>query len=388
MSGVGYRGGGAITVIIGAVRRLFHSPSPTAPLTEVAVESLADLRQESGFLWLDVEGVDPEQARQLGTELGLDLASLEETLDTILLTTVEDHRDHLYTSLLSVATGADNRLALVEIGAFIGNRMLVTFHDSPVPAITWMMENASEPFTSDLSSPAHLAGYLARLGGRRLAQLVDELISRIDGLEAAAISADPRTLPEVYALRRDAVLLSRAVGPQRQVLQELSLSESSIVDGPSARSFDNVYNHYTRIADALGGALSLLDSTLETYRGAVADHTNEIVRVLTVFSATLLPLALIAGIWGMNLNSLPATTSRWGFVILLAAMLLLAVGLWAYFARRGFVGAPRLKELPRSVGIGLFQVGVAPLKVIASGIETTVRTVGGRRTLQPDDAED
>ena len=123
--------------------------------------------------------------------------------------------------------------------------------------------------------------------------------------------------------------------------------------------------------------MQLLGSMLETHRSATADQTNEIVRVLTVFSAVMLPLGLIAGIWGMNFNRIPASAQEWGFWALLALMAAIAVGLWVYFARRGFVGAPRLREVPKAVGLGLIQVGTAPIKVVAGGIETTRRLVTG-----------
>jgi len=112
----------------------------------------------------------------------------------------------------------------------------------------------------------------------------------------------------------------------------------------------------------------------------VADQTNEIVRVLTVFAAVMLPLWLIAGMWGMNFVNIPGAEERWGFWIHVGAMALFALGLWLYFAQRGFVGAPRLRDLPKAAGLGLIQVGVAPIKVVAGSIESTMRFVGLRES--------
>ena len=63
----------------------------------------------------------------------------------------------------------------------------------------------------------------------------------------------------------------------------------------------------------LDASRALLSGVGETYRGVVAERTNEVMKVLTVFSAILLPLALITGIWGMNFFDLPWAESRWGF---------------------------------------------------------------------------
>ncbi len=157
---------------------------------------------------------------------------------------------------------------------------------------------------------------------------------------------------------------------------ELATLTHPVLDDDARGFFDRLYEHHSRLGETLDGARVLLNSVVETYRGAVADQTNEIVRVLTVFSAIMLPLSLIAGAWGMNFVDIPGGEEPWGFWILLAVMLLVGVGFWVYFARRGFVGAPRLRDLPKSVGLGLVQVGVAPIKLVSSGIGTTVREIG------------
>jgi hypothetical protein len=68
---------------------------------------------------------------------------------------------------------------------------------------------------------------------------------------------------------------------------------------------------------------------------------------------------------------------------MVGGMALFAVGLWVYFSRRGFVGAPRLSELPKAVGLGLIQVGTAPVKAIASGVGTGIQYLDPRRQQNP-----
>jgi len=62
---------------------------------------------------------------------------------------------------------------------------------------------------------------------------------------------------------------------------------------------------------------------------------------------------------------------------LLANVAILAAGLWFYFGRKRFVGTPRLSELPKAVGLGIYQVGTAPIRVVADGIGSTIRLVAG-----------
>lgn len=345
-------------------------------MAEVPTEDFEALLGGPGFVWLDLIGEDPASIREVGLVLDLDESTVQEAAEESLRPRVDQHPDYLFVVLNGIAIGESGRLRSRELDMFIGRRFLLTIQQAASPAVEAVQEQLTTAPASEPSSPAQVAAAIGMLASRRLIPLVEALETRIDDLEDLAFQADPRTLTDVHALRRDTILLRRIVGPQLEVFGDLARMTHPALDKRAARAFDATHEHHSRVSDYLDGARVMLGSVLETYRGAVADQTNEIVRVLTVFSATLLPLSLIAGIWGMNFSNLPGSHANWGFYILIGAMLLVAVGFWIYFSRRGFVGAPRLKELPRSVGLGLVQIGTAPIRVVAGGVESTVRTVG------------
>jgi magnesium transporter len=216
-----------------------------------------------------------------------------------------------------------------------------------------------------IGGPPGIAAAIAEASSRRYLPLLDALDERIEAMEEDAIAGDPSILGDSQALRRDVILLRRTLGPQREVVLNLSRSISPLFSDETRRSFADVYDHYFRLVESLDAARALLGGVMETYRGAVAERTNEVMKVLTVFSAVLLPLGLIAGLWGMNFADVPGSGWRWGFVGLLGIMATIAVGLWVYFARRGFVGGPKLRDLPKAVGLGLVHVGTAPLRAVA-----------------------
>jgi magnesium transporter len=69
---------------------------------------------------------------------------------------------------------------------------------------------------------------------------------------------------------------------------------------------------------------------------------NEIMKLLTVFTAIFIPLSLIAGIYGMNFNparspwNMPELNWIWGYPFALGLMVATAVGMLYYFRRRGW----------------------------------------------------
>lgn len=332
--------------------------------------------REGEWIWVDVVGEDADTVRQLGRTFGLDPAAVEESFVETNLPLVEEHLDDIFVVLHGFSTGGQ-RLSTPEIDVFIGTRFLITVRDGPRGSIEMTKERMTEEGGLPVSSPASLLGFMALIAGRRYAPLILELERQADALEEMAIQGDPQTVVEVHALRRDVIYLRRALGPQFEAYEDLSESTHPAMDDDARQMFARVALQHQRSLAALEAGRALLNSVIETYRGAVADQTNEIVRVLTVFSAIVLPLTLIAGLWGMNFVEIPGAEIEWGFWGLVGIMAVLVVGIWTYFSRRGFIGAPRLRELPRSVGLGLFSIGTAPIRVVAGGIRSLGRSDEG-----------
>jgi len=131
----------------------------------------------------------------------------------------------------------------------------------------------------------------------------------------------------------------------------------------------------------------VLGAVLETYRSTVAERTNEVMKVLTVFTAILLPLSLVAGIYGMNFAHMPELRWRLGYLWALAVMLVVALALWVYFARRGFVGGPRIGQAPRVVGKGLADLVRLTIKPV-TGVAGLITGRPGRNDRKAGEGHD
>ncbi len=345
------------------------------PLVEHSVNELNTLMAGPGYIWLDLLGESPQAIRALADRFDLDRSSIEEAIDISLLPRMDEHDRYVFLVLEGLIVGSGERLDTSEIDIFIGERFLITIHRDSFPAIEWCQAPENTASTTGLETPARVAAFLAQLGTRRYLPLIEALDDRVDVLEDMALASDPRTLSEVHALRRDVGLLRRSIAPQRDVFNELAESMHPVIDDGAARAFDRVFDHHLKIVDSLDGARNLLASVLETHRGAVADQTNQIVRILTVFSAVLLPMSVISGMWGMNFVDIPFADERWGFLVLVGTMVLLGIGLWLYFSRLRFISGPKLSELPKAVGLGLLQIGVLPIKVVSTGVKHVGRIV-------------
>lgn len=352
---------------------------PTAGATESVAAPPSD-----GWVWVDLAGESPESVVAACDTLGVPPALVDEALAAASLPMLEEHRDLIYVVLNILHTDPSGRIVPNEVDIFLGPDYVLSIHDGAMASSRSLMEKLDQGLGLTAPTPSGLLAHLAMSGSRRLPVLIDQLEVELDSIEELAMRADARALNQVYALRRDVIVLRRVLLPQRQIYDELAEERHPLIDEESRRELERVVDYQTQILESLEAARSLLGSVLETYRGAVADQTNEIVRVLTVFSAILLPLGVISGIFGMNFVEIPLAKEPMGFWITVGAMALIALSLWLYFGLRRFVGTPRLSELPRAVGLGIYHVGTAPIRVVADGIESTFRYVTGAPAEETD----
>jgi len=108
--------------------------------------------------------------------------------------------------------------------------------------------------------------------------------------------------------------------------------------------YRDVYDHLVRVVDLAENYRDLISGSLEAYLSVVSNRLNEIMKVLTIFSAVMLPLTFIAGVYGMNFDNMPELHSRYGYYAAWVIMLAVAVGMLLFFKKRGWIGGGSDKE--------------------------------------------
>ncbi len=322
-----------------------------------------------GWFWLDVVGPTADVANDLARRFELDRVTRDDIIEPQ-FPKFEDLEDHLVIVVHALAADAEV-VRTVEIDVLVADRWIVTVHAEPLRSIDHLQGRLLRPsFAAD--DPFHLACRLVELVGERYLPILDEIDIQVLDLEDDAVEGDPSVLPDIHALRRDIAVLRRILAPQRRMVELLSRRRPhALHDGVSeraSRDLADAVDHHVRLIESLDAAHQMVATLVDTYRGAAAEQMNEVMKVLTVFSAIFMPLTLIAGIYGMNFERMPELDEPWGYGTALGAMAILGTGLWVYFVRRGFIGGPRLQDLARPakaagrVGRGLASAATLPIR--------------------------
>lgn len=326
------------------------------------------------WLWLDISGEEVADLARITASFEFDSLALEDALADSHIPMFDDYGAYLFVVLHGLA-GNEDRLATGEVDAFLGSDYLVTVHSGSA-SVDWLLEQVGDGTIATSDGPDGLLALIADVQSRRLLRVVDALDEAMFSVEERAISGDASVLADIQSLRRDTTLLRRTVSPLRDVLSDLSNSESELLGIASRRRFDSAYDHVNRLVEGVDTARVLIAASLDTYRSTVAERTNDVMRVLTVYSALLLPLTLIVGLYGMNFTNMPELQWRNGYFWLLGAMAVLATGQWVYFLRRGFIGRPSARILGRPASL-LAQVAKLPLQPAIALVALARRPTNG-----------
>ena len=139
------------------------------------------------------------------------------------------------------------------------------------------------------------------------------------------------------ALRRSVARLKRISARQLEVLYRISHGEFPQIPEQVLPFYRDVHDHLLRISDLSETYRDLVSGLFDIHFSVTANKTNDIIKFLTIFSAIILPLSLIAGIYGMNFDNMPELHSRYGYFITLGLMFIVGVGLLFYFWRKGWI---------------------------------------------------
>jgi magnesium transporter len=139
---------------------------------------------------------------------------------------------------------------------------------------------------------------------------------------------------QILASRARAGRIRRILTSQLAVMQRLSRGEFALISEPNRIYFRDIYDHLVRIDLALEGLREDAEVALSTYLSAVNNRLSEVMKVLAVVSALMLPGTLITGVFGTNFDNVPGLHSNWGFLIMIVSMAAIAVGMAIFFRRR------------------------------------------------------
>ena len=307
------------------------------------------LADQNNVVWVDLMGESAEQVEEAKDVLlnifAFHRLTIEDCIETRNQPKVEAFTKYLYFIVHGIKPGetGPSNFATKELDGYLGSNFVVTFHVQRFRSIkTVKQQIRSSTFICERGAAYLLHHILDELIDLYM-PIVDDFDNAINDLEERVFDMRRSTnaiLGEIMALRRSVARLRRISARQLDVLYRLSHGEFPIIPEQLLPFYRDVHDHLVRITDLAEGYRDLVSGLFDIHFAVVANRANDVMKTLAVVSAIILPLSLIAGIYGMNFENMPELKSPSGYFITLCIMAVMTILLLIYFWKLGWIFQP------------------------------------------------
>src|SRR3954462_6641001 len=307
------------------------SPEPNVEVTE-----------HGGLRWINIERPRPVDRAWLEEHFEFHPLDYEDVGSRNQRPKIDEYEDYLFIVLyFPVFDKAVGRLNAAELDMFVGPDFLITLPNTPIPPVEYLFERcrASEEVRQALLSKG--AGYL-------LYKIVDDSFDycfpmlRKIGNKLERVEEDifegrsEEVVRDISNSKQEIINFRKVIRPQRAVLRDLERTKQRYLADDLEIYFDDIVDASESIWDMLENFKEVVDALEDTNESVLSHRVNEVLRVLTSFSVVILPLTLIASIWGMNVG-VPGEGDPADFWVILGGMVLVLVAMVGYFRKRGWL---------------------------------------------------
>lgn len=308
---------------------------------EKQVESLDEIPQhvpDGTVIWVNIYGLqDTELAAKAGEYFSISPLELEDILNTDQRPKVAENDKSLTFFLKMLEYHPENeRVSGDQVTIVLRDKAVITFQEKPahyfesvrdrIRAGKGRIRNAGADYLAYALIDTLVDGYIhciERLG-LNLEEMEDEVLH------------DPgkSTIEKIFRFKTNISFLRKSIFPLREIMLFLNKTETNLIQKRSVHFLKDLSDLTTQALEAVDIYYNMANDYLNIYHSNIANRTNEVMKVLTIFASIFIPLTFIAGVYGTNFDHLPELHYRYSYFIMLGVMLVIALIMLFYFIRK------------------------------------------------------
>jgi len=289
--------------------------------------------------WVNIESPAEQEIEYLAQNYSFHPLDLDDCLSRIQRPKIDEYKDYLFLVFHFPVFDTKSRVTTPsQLSVFIGEKYLITLHKGELKPLVKLFKECQIDEESRQEYFSQGSGFLLYRIIDRLVDYCLPILNKIyDNTEAVEddIFSDRKsgTVKEISMLRRDIISFRRIIWPMRAVIGSLEPKMRRFVKQDMEVYFGDMTDHVDKIWDALDEYKEIIEGLDDTYNSLATNRTNEVMRMLTIIATILLPITVVASIFGMNIPLGPFEVSGYSFLYV-ALICLAIIGGMLYFFRR------------------------------------------------------
>jgi magnesium transporter len=292
----------------------------------------------SGLTWVNVVAADVGTAQELAERFGWHPLDVEDVVSKRQRPKVDDYEDEGYLFAVLHFPFYDKtvqRLNAAELDIFIGHDYVVTIPNRELHPVTRLFARCEE----DERLREQL---FARGSGRLLYEILDDLFDycfpildkiahKLDGIEDEMFEGrSQEVVRDISNVKQEIISYRKIIKPERSTLRVLERRVENFLPEELEEYFDDIVDAAERIWDLLDNYKEVVEALESTNESVISHRQNDVLRLLTVISVTILPLTFVTGLFGMNVLY-PGEGTEAGFWAIVAALVVVGAAMLGFF---------------------------------------------------------
>ncbi len=293
-----------------------------------------------GITWHDDPNPKESDIRSLQEKYGFHELDIEDCLSEHERPKVEEYDQYLFLVFhIPYIHQRSRRVLKEEVNIFLGQDFIITLHQGKISILDTMWTQLKDSHAKRTEYLEHGTGFflyeLMSAFFDEVFPLVDNVHKDLRRIEDELFESDEEVdlLRDVMILKRNIITMRSILLPQRTLIATLEHKNKKFVSDELALYFDDILDAIERQWSLLDTAKEMSEALQDTHETWLGHKTNEVIRVLTIFSVIMLPLTFLTGLYGMNVG-LPYQNDPLVFIGILFLMVMCATSLVLYFARK------------------------------------------------------
>ncbi|MEM9984291.1 MAG: magnesium/cobalt transporter CorA [Bacteroidota bacterium] len=308
---------------------------PLEETTNLSIPQLQEFPKEAHTAWINIDGIhEVELIKAVGLHFGLHPLTQEDIANTEQRPKSEEFEDYLFVLIKMISY--DHNLETInieQVSLVLTQHVVITFQEETEDVFDPLRERLRVPGTRLRRHEAdYLLFALLDVVVSNYFYVVEQLNEALVKLEAEIVKGiDQEALQDMQRYRNSLQAMEKAIFPLREVVSYIMRCDSHLLQSQTRMYFQELQDQVHQVSDAITSFRDSLNNLQNLYLALASQKTNEVMKVLTVFSTIFLPLSFLTGIYGMNFEVMPELHWEQGYYVLWGFNLLLILGMLIYF---------------------------------------------------------
>jgi magnesium transporter len=323
-------------------------------------QDIADPDQLREFLgkwpvvWVDVVGLGSEATlRAIAQIFHIHPLALEDIVHVHQRAKIDVYDENIYI-VMRIPDDSHEQIS-EQFSLVLGTNFLLTFQERPGDCFDLVRTSirVKDSATRHGNHADYLAYRLIDAAIDAYFPVLETVGDHLDELDdPAAIEHTQTAFGKLHVVRREILMLRRAIWPLRDAISSLRTETTPFISDSTRVYLRDCYDHAVQLLDLMESYRDIAGDVRDYYLSTISNRMNEVMKTLTVISTIFLPITFLAGVWGMNFDpqaspyNMPELDWRYGYFLSLGSMALVTAAMLWYFYWRGWLRGAFTDEQP------------------------------------------